>query len=62
MQELRELCQSNPEAKAYLNAKVFPAVKDCLQLLLTELDRRQTRVDEGEQLPEIQPILFLAQN
>jgi hypothetical protein len=62
MDELRELCTSDPDTKAYLNTKVFPTVRECLELLLTELARRQVRVDEGEELPPIQPLLFLAQN
>jgi hypothetical protein len=62
MNELRELCASDPDVKAYLNTKVFPTVRECLELLLTELARRQLRVDEGEELPPIQPLLFLAQN
>jgi hypothetical protein len=62
MNELRELCSSNPDVKAYLNTKVLPTIRECLQLLLTEMARRQVRVDEGEELPPIQPLLFLAQN
>jgi hypothetical protein len=59
--DLKQLCQSNPEVKSYLDAQVFPVVRDGFESLLKELDFRERRAGEGEELPPIQPLLFMAQ-
>jgi hypothetical protein len=59
--ELQDICRRNPDTKAYLDTKVYPYVRNALEALLKEIDFRKLRVDEGEDLPEIQPLLFLAQ-
>jgi hypothetical protein len=61
MDQLQELCARDAEAKAYLQSKVFPIVTCAFEALLNEIDFRRKRVEEGEELPEIQPLLFLAQ-
>lgn len=61
MEKLQELCRQKPELKPYLTEKVFPTLTDSLEALLNEIQFRQKRVEAGEQLPEIQPLLFLAQ-
>ena len=61
MEELQQLIRQKPELRPYLKEKVYPALTDALEALLNEIEHRRLRVEEGEELPEIQPILFLAQ-
>jgi hypothetical protein len=61
LEELQDLRRNDPEVKAYLDTKLYPSVRNALEALLIEIDFRKVRVDEGEDLPEIQPLLFLAQ-
>jgi hypothetical protein len=61
MEQLQELCARDPDVKAYLQSRVFPIVTSSFEALLNEIDFRRKRVEEGEELPEIQPLLFLAQ-
>lgn len=61
MERLQELYRQKPELKDYLHKKLFPVVADAFEALLKEIDFRRVRVEEGEDLPEIQPLLFLAQ-
>lgn len=61
MERLQELYRQKPELKEYLQANLFPVVADAFEALLKEIDLRRVRVEEGENLPEIQPLLFLAQ-
>ena len=61
MEKLQELCRQKPELKQYLDDKLFPALTNALQALLEEQEFYQKRTSAGEKLPEIQPILFLAQ-
>ena len=62
MEKLQELCRQKPEVKQYLQQNVFPVVADSIEALLNAIDQRKIRVDEGEDLPEIEPLLFLAQH
>ena len=61
MEKLQEVYRKNPESREYLQQKVFPVVADAFEALLKEIEFRQKRVEEGEPLPEIKPLLFLAQ-
>ena len=58
MENLRHVCESDPNIKAYLSDKVFPVLTDGLEALLKAIDDRKKN---SESLPEIEPILFLAQ-
>ena len=61
MEELQQLCTEKPELKQYLDEKLFPTLTDALQALLEEQEFTEKRRSAGENLPKIQPILFLAQ-
>ena len=61
MEELQELCAKKPELKKYLDDKLFPTLTEALQALLEEQEFTEKRRSAGEDLPKIQPILFLAQ-
>ena len=61
MDKLQAACQANPNLKPYLTEKVFPILTDALEALLKEIEFRQKRVEGGEMIQEIQPLLFLAQ-
>ena len=61
MEELSNLCHTKPELKPYLQKKVFPTLQKAFEALLEEIEFYKKRKDTGEDLPEIQPLLFLAQ-
>ncbi|KAK8840635.1 hypothetical protein M9Y10_030410 [Tritrichomonas musculus] len=61
MEELQQLTRKKPELKPYFQEKVYPVLMDSFEALLNEIEFRRLRVEGGENLPEIQPILFLAQ-
>ncbi|OHT03909.1 hypothetical protein TRFO_28755 [Tritrichomonas foetus] len=61
MEALQQLIRQKPELKPYFQEKVYPVLTNALEALLNEIEFRRLRVEDGEELPEIQPILFLAQ-
>ncbi|EAX97440.1 hypothetical protein TVAG_226840 [Trichomonas vaginalis G3] len=61
MEELQAVIREKPELKQYLEEKLFPTLTDGFEALLVEQELMSKRVNSGEKLPEIQPILFLAQ-
>lgn len=61
MEELQNLTREKPELKPYFQEKVYPILTNAFEALLNEIEFRRLRAEGGENLPEIQPILFLAQ-
>ena len=52
---------SKQDVRVYLEEKVFPVLTSGLEELLKAVDEREKKIhEEEEDVPEIQPLLFLA--
>lgn len=52
--------QQKPDVRVYLEEKVFPILTSGLEELLTAVEEREKKIQEGEEIPEIHPLFFLA--
>ena len=49
-----------PDVRVYLEEKVFPILTNGLEELLRAVEERENKAKEEEDVPEIQPLFFLA--
>lgn len=60
-EQFQRLLHEKPALKDYFEANVFPVLTNALESLLVDIDLRRRRTDSGEEVPPVQPVLFLAQ-